>query len=66
MTICLKNEKKGRTAVRPYLVKSKNDGKFVLQLIYQSDEEKKILKGKRLKQLVWLVKIVSEISPSEL
>ena len=41
MTICLKNEKKGRTAVRPYLVKSKNDGKFVLQLIYQSDEEKK-------------------------
>jgi len=41
VTICLKNEKKGRTAVRPYLVKSKNDGKFVLQLIYQSDEEKK-------------------------
>ncbi len=41
MTICLKNEEKG-------LVKSKNGGNFVQQLIYQSDEEKKNIpkKGK--------------------
>jgi len=41
VTICLENEKKRCTAVCPYLVKSKNGGKFVQQLIYQSNEEKK-------------------------
>ena len=49
MTICLENEKKGCTAVRSYLVKSKNGGKFVLQLIYPSDEEKKNIPKKNIK-----------------
>jgi len=49
VTICLENEKKGCTAVRSYLVKSKNGGKFVLQLIYPSDEEKKNIPKKKYK-----------------